>query len=156
MTRQPRALAGQDAPAGRPAAARNERGVVTAFVAILATGLLMAAALVHDGGQVLARYREATDLARSAARAGAQAVDRPGLDTADVRVDASGARRRVDDYLADAGHPGTAAVTVEDDQVTVRVTLASDTHFLPIGPGEVTATASATAVAGVDEARPRS
>jgi hypothetical protein len=132
----------------------DERGVVTAFVAIMAVGLVTAAGLVYDGGQILNRYRQAGDLAAQAARAAAQGVDRTSLQAGEPLVDISEASQRADSFLADAGYPGAGTVTVDGDEVTVTVTLSRQAYVVPFGPREVTASASAALAQGVDEARP--
>jgi hypothetical protein len=133
---------------------RDERGVVTAFVAIMAVGLITAAGLVYDGGQILNRYRQAGDLAAQAARAGAQGIVPGSLEAGEPQVDAREARHRADSFLAEAGYAGTGAVAVAGDEITVTVTLPRDPYLVPFGPRRVTASASATLTQGVDTARP--
>ena len=133
---------------------RDDRGVVTAFVAIVAVGLLTAAGLVYDGGQLLGRYRQASDLAGEAARAAAQGVDTGSQQAGEPAIHAGDAEARADAFLAAAGHPGTGDVAVEGDEVTVSVTLVNEGVFLPGASREVTGTATATLALGVDDARP--
>jgi hypothetical protein len=131
---------------------RDDRGnAVIGFTTMAVFGLLAFVGLAYDGGQFARRYNEATDLAASAARAGAQAIDTGHLyATGDTLVDADGARDRVAAYLARAGHPGRGEVAVSGDQVTVTVTLPVSARILPLGTRHVSATASATATRGVD------
>lgn len=131
----------------------DERGVVTAFVAIVAVGLITAAGLVYDGGQILSRYRQAGDLAAQAARAGAQGISEGSLHGGEPQLDVREARRRAVGLLADAGYPGAGAVRVDGDEVTVTVTLPRRPHLVPFGPRHVTATASAALTQGVDAPR---
>jgi Flp pilus assembly protein TadG len=131
---------------------RDERGIVTAYVAIVATGLIFVAGLVHDGGQVINTYLEASDLAGNASRAGAQATNPDELyRSGTVRLDPDDARARAEAFLARAGHGGAGSVSVDGNQVTVTVRLEQSAHILPIAPRTVRATASATAVRGVEQ-----
>jgi uncharacterized membrane protein len=117
----------------------NERGVVTAFVAIFAFALLLVAGLVVDGGYILAARRTAISEADGAARAGAQAVSVAALRQSGgpVTLDAQAANQRVQQYLAPTGHTGT--VSVDGDTVTVDVTFKRETSILGIaGIGPVT------------------
>lgn len=133
---------------------QDERGnVVIAFTTTAFFGLLAFVGLAYDGGQFARRYNEATDLAASAARAGAQAVDTGDLyATGQTVVDPDEASERVAAYLARAGHPGSGTVTVAGDEVTVTVTLRVSARILPLGTRPVSATASATAARGVEAA----
>jgi Flp pilus assembly protein TadG len=138
---------------GRPATRRSDdRGVVTAYVAIVATGLIFVAGMVYDGGQIINTYLEASDLAGNAARAGAQATSAAELyRSGTVRLEPADAEERASAFLARAGHPGSGSVTVDGDEVTVTVTLEQTSHILPLGPRSMEATASATAVRGVEQ-----
>lgn len=131
--------------------ALDERGQVTPMVAILAVALLALGALVFDGGQIFTARREANNLARQAARAGAQQLDialaRTGMFTLDPIAAETAARA----YLSDQGINPTS-VRVTGDRVEVTVTLTQPTRLLSIlGIDErtVTATASARAARGV-------
>ncbi len=130
---------------------RDDRGVTTAFVAIVAVGLLFVAGLVADGGRYIAAYRQAGDLAANAARAAAQGVDTEALRDGEVRLDATDAQARADDFLAAAGHAGVGTVSVDGAEVTVIVTLTADALILPTGTKAVTASATAAATRGVDQ-----
>jgi Flp pilus assembly protein TadG len=120
-------------------------------VAIITVGLIFTAALVYDGGQIIATYRQAGDLAANAARAAAQGIDPASLRTGPVRLDPDDAQQRASAFLADAGHPGTGTVTVDDDRVTVTVTLTPDSHLLPLGSRQIRAQATAAPTRGVDQ-----
>jgi Flp pilus assembly protein TadG len=54
---------------------RDERGSITAFVAVVATALVLVAGMAYDGGQVIAAHNAARNDAERAARAGAQQID---------------------------------------------------------------------------------
>ena len=130
---------------------RDDRGVVTTYVAILATALLFVTGLVVDGGGKISTYIEASNLASGAARAGAQAVDQAELyDTGDVVIDPAEAEELASNYLAAAGHPGTGAIEVDGNTVTVAVTLTHNPKMLPIEAQAITADESATALRGVE------
>ena len=134
----------------RSARRGDDWGQMTAFVAILATGLIAVAGMAYDGGQFLRTYTEASDLAESAARAGAQATRAESLLAGDTSIDPAAAQARVDELLAAAGHPGAGVVTVAGERVTVTVTLEQAAHILPLGPRHISATASAIPTRGVD------
>lgn len=131
--------------------ARDERGQVTAMVAVLAVALLALGALVFDGGQILTARREANNLARQAARAGAQQLDVAQARTGTFTLDAAAAETAARDYLAGEGLT-PSSVRVTGDRVEVTVALTQPTPLLSIlGIDErtVTATASARAARGV-------
>jgi hypothetical protein len=124
---------------------RGEKGAVSTFLAVIALALLMAAGLVVDGGHKVAALREASHLAESAARAGAQAVDPAVLrTTGDIRLVVDEATAAASEYLAATGHTGR--VSVDADTVTVTVALTVDPVLLPVGEIRVSATEAATAV----------
>ena len=126
-------------------AGRDERGVVSTFLAVIALAMLMAAGLAIDGGRKINALLEASHLADNAARAGAQAVDLDTLrTTGDLRLLPEEAAVRVDQYLTSLGHTGE--ITVVGDTVTVTVSLTVDPVLLPMGPITVTATETAAAV----------
>ena len=126
---------------------RGDRGVVTVFVAGITVALLMVAGLVVDGGYVLAARREASNVAESAARAGAQALDtNAARNNANATLDPAAATRAAQAFLVSAGRVGT--VTVSGGAVRVEVTIEQRTYLLSIA-----GTRSIT-VKGVGEARP--
>ena len=126
----------------------GERGSVTAFVAVLATALIMVAGMVVDGGGALSAGMDARRLAASAARAGAQAVDVSALRAGRGTVlDRTAAARAASEFLSSAG--ATGDVTVNGDLVSVTVSVSAPRRLLPLPARAVTATRSARAVAGV-------
>ena len=128
-------------------AVRDERGVVSTFLAVIALAMLMAAGLAIDGGRKINALLEASHLADNAARTGAQAVDLDTLrTTGDLRLLPDQAVSRASDYLTSLGHTGEITVTVVGDTVTVTVSLTVDPVLLPMGPITVTATETAAAV----------
>ncbi len=110
----------------------DDRGVVTVFVTGLTLALLLVAGLVVDGGHVLAARREAANVAESAARAGAQAIDTERLRSNNVAtLDPQAATRDAQRFLARSGHTGT--VTVIGQVVRVEVTIEQPTYLLALG-----------------------
>ena len=100
--------------------AEGQHGQVTLFVVVATMALLVLAALVLDGGYVLAARRRAIDEANGAARAAVQALAPAAYrSSADVVLDPAAATAAAQDYLAAAGHTG--AVGVDGAEVTVSV-----------------------------------
>ena len=131
----------------------SERGTVAPFVAVVAAALVFVAGLVYDGGRIVAAQATARDVASSAARAGAQEVDLTVL-RADgapelLPAEAAEAARAV---LEAAGVEGE--VTVEVSTVTVTATVRQPMYILPLPDRRVSATDTATAIAGVTGAAP--
>lgn len=129
----------------------DERGQVTAMVAVLAVALLALGALVFDGGQILTARREANNLARQAARAGAQELDVAQARAGTFTLDPAAADAAARAYLADVG-VSPVSVRVAGDRVEVTVELTQPTPLLSIlgiDDRTVTATASARAARGV-------
>jgi Flp pilus assembly protein TadG len=136
----------------RAALRRNDRGMMSGFVAALATGLLFMTGLVYDGGRMINTYMEASNLASNAARAAAQAADTGELyRSGAVRLDLADAQARANAYLDQAGHHGQRTVTVNGDTATVTLTIGLRARILPIGTRTIRATASATAQRGVEQ-----
>ena len=125
-------------------AGRCERGSVTAFVAVVATALVMVAGMAYDGGQVIAAQTRARSDAAKAARAGAQEIDITALraDGATV-LDPARAEAAALAYLDQVDTTGT--VTVDGSEVTVTVTVIQPMHILPVPDRTVVATETATA-----------
>jgi hypothetical protein len=128
---------------------RADRGQATAFIAVVATALIMVAGLAYDGGQYLRAYLEASDLAEAAARAGAQAIGPDDLFGGDTSLDPAVAEANVNTFVAEAGHPGSATTSVSSGSVTVTVTLSQPAHILPLGTKSISATATAEPTRGV-------
>ncbi len=127
-----------------------ESGMVTAFVVIFTSALIVMAGLVLDGGLALSAKVQAIDDAQAAARTGAQAVDIPTYRyTGQITLDPAQATADAERYLAVAGHTGT--VEVNGEQVTVTVTISEPTQILSlagIGHLSVSGTGTATAEQG--------
>lgn len=124
---------------------RSERASISAFVAVVALGLIMVAGMAYDGGRIVAAQATARDLASSAARAGAQEVDLDHLrSTGETRLDPGRALAAAEGFLAREAVAGTARV--EGPSVTVTVSVRQPMLILPVGDRIVSATDTATAV----------
>ena len=111
---------------------RDERGTVTVFVTVFMFALLVVAGLVIDGGNMLAARREAANVAESAARAGAQALDETAARSGEgPHLNPMAARRRAEDYLSSGGFRGS--VSVNGDTVVVEVTITQRLFILGVG-----------------------
>ena len=128
-----------------------ERGAVTVFVTILTVALLAVAGLVADGGRILAARREAGNVAESAARAGAQAIDLRVLRQQNqIALDPSEATIRARDYLTAAGYRGD--VQADAQHVHIVVTISRPTLLLGaagIHDFTVSSTGDATPIRGI-------
>lgn len=125
----------------------DERGSITAFVAVIAFALVMVAGMAYDGGQVVATQARARSVAAKAARAGAQEIDTTALrSTGRPTLDRARASRAAKGYLDDVGVTGTVEVRGDTVEVTVSITQAM--RILPVSDRTVTATDAATATNG--------
>ncbi|WP_284747700.1 pilus assembly protein TadG-related protein [Amycolatopsis sp. RTGN1] len=110
---------------------RAEEGRVSAFVVVLALGLVLLAGLGLDGGLALSAKVRATGQAESAARAGAQAIDLAAYRArGELRLVPADADELAHRYLAGIGAVGTVTATV--DAVTVTVTTSQRTQLLSL------------------------
>lgn len=126
---------------GRPT---NDGGSVTAFVAVVATALLLVAGMAYDGGMVVATHTDARADAQKAARAGAQQIDHDTLRaTGVIALDPDASAAAALAYLTAAGAMGTASV--DGATITVTVTAVAPMQILPIEDRTIVSTASATA-----------
>jgi Flp pilus assembly protein TadG len=131
---------------------RDQRGMISAYVAGMGAALLIVAGAVFDGGRFVNTYGEASDLAGNAARAAAQATDRGELyRSGTVQLDPADARRRAIEFLDVANPDASVDVSVNGNTVTVTVGLTSTPRILPIGARTIRATATATAQRGVEQ-----
>lgn len=127
----------------------DERGSITAFVAVVATALVMVAGMAYDGGQVIHAHNAARNDAEQAARAGAQQIDLNHLrQTNEPRLDPTDAESAAMDYLAGVGASGTAVVN--GAAITVTVTRVQPLRILPGADRTITVTETASAVRGDD------
>jgi Flp pilus assembly protein TadG len=131
----------------------GEGGSVSAFVAVVAVGLIMVTGMAYDGGQIVAAQATARDLAASAARAGAQEVDLDRLrSTGDATLDPDRAMTAAQAFLAQAGFTGSTRVA--GSSITVTVTVRQPMRILPLPDRMVTATDTASALNQEAVARP--
>ncbi|WCO67952.1 pilus assembly protein TadG-related protein [Iamia majanohamensis] len=129
---------------------REERGSITAFVAVVTTALVLVAGMTYDGGQVIAAHNAARNDAEQAARAGAQQIDLDHIRTTnEPRLDPVAAETAALAYLQRSGATGTA--TVSDASITVTVTRVQPMRILPGADRTIVVRETATAV---DEAEP--
>lgn len=125
----------------------NERGSITAFVAVVAFALVMVAGMAYDGGQVISAHNAARNDAEQAARAGAQQIDLTHLrQTNEPRLDPADAESAALAYLARSGSTGT--VEVDEASITVTVTRVQPLRILPGADRTITVTETASAVEG--------
>ena len=118
---------------------------MTAFVAVIAVGLVMVAGMAYDGGQIVAAEATARDVASSAARAGAQEIDVDHLrSTGESLLDPDRATAAAQDFVARAGFTGSARV--EGPSITVTVTVRQPMRILPLADRFIAATDTATAL----------
>ena len=122
-----------------------EQGSVSAFVAVVAIGLVMVAGMAYDGGRIVAAQAMARDLASSAARAGAQEIDLDVLrSTGEAVLDPERATTAASAFLAGSGRTGR--MWVSESSITVAVTIRQPMRILPVGDRRVTAIDTATAL----------
>jgi len=123
----------------------DDRGSITAFVAVVATALVLVAGMAYDGGQVIAAHQAARSLAARAARAGAQQIDLDYLRvTNEPRLDPVAAEAAALEYLGRAGATGTATASIAS--ISVTVTRTQPMHILPGPARTITVTETATPV----------
>lgn len=139
----------------------SDRGMVTAFVVVFATALVLVSGLVVDGGRMLAEHRKVSNLADSAARAGAQAVSDDAFrrgDMVNVLVEDE-ARELACGLLASASAGGGpdygcgngSTVQVAGNQVTVTVNSTIDMLLLAGGTRPVQGEGTACVAVGVSQ-----
>lgn len=128
----------------------DDRGSLTAFVAVVAFALVMVAGMAYDGGRVITTHSAARNDAAQAARAGAQRIDLTHLRSAnEPRLDPAEAEAAALAYLAETGATGT--VSVDGASITVTVTRTQPLLILPGADRTIVVRETATAL---DEAHP--
>jgi Flp pilus assembly protein TadG len=123
----------------------TERGSVSAYVAVMAIGLLFCVGLVVDGGRRVASVAELTHLADNAARAAAQAIDEDSVRAGTPRLDPVAANAAASAYLSGSGVTFNVVVTGAGDTVRVDLTRSVEPAWLPVA----TFTARASGTAGI-------
>ena len=134
----------------------DDRGMVTAFVIVFAVALLAMSGLVVDGGRMLAEARLVDNLADSAARAGAQAIDEELVRQGAITIlDRDGAVAAACTFLErserSCSGPGTD-VDVDGNTVTVRIEGQIDLLLLPGTSKTVSAQGTACVAVGITDA----
>lgn len=123
---------------------RGDRGSITAFVAVVATALVMVAGMAYDGGQIIAAQAAARSDADKAARAGAQQIDTTHLrSTGETTLDPGEAEAAARAFLERSGSTGT--VVVNGASVTVTVTATQPMQILPVPDRTIVVAETATA-----------
>ncbi|HTD48992.1 MAG TPA: pilus assembly protein TadG-related protein [Acidimicrobiia bacterium] len=103
---------------------------MTVFVVVFVVALTAVAGLVFDGANVLAARQQAANVAASAARAGAEALDVANARTSgDAPLDTAEAVDRASTYLTQTGYTGSASV--HGNEVFVEVTITR--HLFVLG-----------------------
>ncbi len=125
----------------------SEDGTIAVFVAVLAIALIAVAGLAYDGGQIITATARARDVAGAAARAGAQQLDPSEVHAGRGHLDPVAAHQRATTFLAAAGTGG--AVTVDDVQVRVTVTVTQPMRILPLPDRVITVTGTSNVISDV-------
>jgi Flp pilus assembly protein TadG len=127
---------------------RRDRGSLMLILIPLMSAMMLFAGLVLDGGAALAAREHAANVAREAARAGADALTPTSLRTAEpgqLALDPAAATQAAQSVLADAGLTGT--VTVSGATVTVTATASHRTAMLTlVGISSLSETMTASAI----------
>lgn len=95
----------------------SSSGSISAFVVCITMSLLVLTGLVVDGGRVIARYAELSDIAENASRIGSQQI--VGIRAGDPELYEVGARQRINDFL-DSKHL-SGRVTARDGGTIVEI-----------------------------------
>lgn len=136
---------------GRPAF--DDRGGVTVFVAVCVVALIGIIGVAVDGGGKMRATERADYIAGEAARAGGQAIDpAKAISGEAVVVNPQDAVAAAQAYLRAADARGTVSVSADGKTLTVNVSGAYDTKFLPvvgIGSMPVTGHGTATLLTGI-------
>lgn len=120
---------------------------MTAFVAVVATALVLVAGMAYDGGQIIRAHNAARNHAERAARAGAQQIDLDHLRaTNEPRLDPAAAEAAAVEYLARVGATGSA--TVSEASITVTVRSVQSMVILPGADRTIVVSETATAMDG--------
>lgn len=127
--------------------AASDRGSVTVWTISATVACMLILGLVVDGGTMLRARSDAFALASSAARAGAQQLDRDAAVQGLTALDPIAAEQAALDYLA--AHNATGTATVTGDSITVTVHSHADLQLLRVAGAsatEFTATSTVNAV----------
>lgn len=123
---------------------RGERGEILPFLAVLAAGLVGLAGIAYDAGNLMAKRREAHNIAAAAARAGAGDVTEESVRAQRPELAPTAAATALA-FVGAAGARGSVA-TRPPDLVEVSVEIDVDLELLGLfGAGTRTVTGSAKA-----------
>ncbi|BBG20666.1 hypothetical protein RVR_P140 (plasmid) [Actinacidiphila reveromycinica] len=116
----------------RRLAAREDRGGIAVFTAIVTIALLGIIGLVIDGGGKMNATERADTIAMEAARAAGQALD-PGAAVTGTayRVDPQAATAAAQAFLRQAGESGRISISPDGTTITVTIHATYATKFLP-------------------------
>lgn len=131
-------------------AATTQRGQSSVIFIMLASALVMLGGLVYDGAQILNAKRQASLLAREAARAGAQAISTDSVYEGEfLAINQVHAHYAVANFL----HPHEDwSVSVWEDKVVTKVWLTQPVQILSmlgLDSKQVVGTGTARAVLGI-------
>lgn len=101
--------------------AKSSNGSISAFVVCITMSLLVLTGLVVDGGRVIARYAELSDVAENASRIGSQQI--VGIRTGDPQLNEVGARQRISEFLSSKGLSGNVTARDGGTFVEIRTTM---------------------------------
>jgi Flp pilus assembly protein TadG len=134
--------------------ARREHGAVSVYFVGLSVMLFVLAGLVIDGGSAINARQRAADEAEQAARTGANQIVEESLRASGGRqeIDEDRARAAIAAYMSSTGdYADPVVVGPQEIQVTVHSrTRSSLLHLIGVSSFEVSATATARAVQGID------
>ena len=127
--------------------AHRDDGKITLLVLVFMIAILIVIGLSVDGGARIRALQRADNIAADAARTAGQAIDATQAIPGGAKVvDPGAAVDAASAYLAAAGVQGTVGVSQDRQQVTVTVTITTNTVMLSIiGIDQMTVTGHATA-----------
>jgi len=97
-------------PSGRGHSLERDSGALTPFVMLICVALIAVLALVVDGGRALSARETALSEAEQAARVGAAQLSVSSLHEGLTTFQVATATAAAEQYMAAAGHPGSAVV----------------------------------------------
>ena len=127
----------------------SEDGQLLAMTVVFMTMFLALTGLVADGGHYLDAKQAAASEAEQAARAGASSLDVGQLRAGAIALDPATAVSTAENYMAFAGHPGTAWVV--GNTIYAQISYHQPTQLLSIigvGSLQINVTESAVNVSG--------
>jgi len=132
---------------GRPRPGERDAGSVTPFFLLLVTALCAVLALVTEGGALMTARLAAETEAEQAARAGAAVLSAATLRAGGIATGGAAAVGVAEQFMAGAGHPGTAWASAGSVTAAVRPYEVPTPLLALAGVREVLVSGSATAEA---------